>query len=170
MLFRSLRAEFDLSFALPHRPDSIKRESLLAIHIGRDPFALRLAEISGLFSDRKITPIPSPVAALMGVVSFRGAIMPVYNLQAYFDQPQAEQPRWLVIASAASIALAFHRFDGHARISPEDLLPREEHHRGGRFAREFVRLQSLMRPIVHLPTIIDAIRAQSTEPTSTTER
>lgn len=177
-----LRAEFDRSFALPHIVDKARRENLLAIHIGRDAFALRLSEISGMFSDRRITPVPSSVAALIGVVGFRGTILPVYSLQAFFGQPQTEQPRWLVIAAAAPVALAFQHFDGHAQVLPEDLLPRDDHHQAKRFVRDFARLQGLgqqesgqpgpaqqmtvqqtmTRPIAHVPSIVDAIRAQST--------
>lgn len=165
-----LRVAFDQSFTLPHRTDSEKGENLLEVRIGREAFALRLSEISGLFSERKITPVPSPVTALMGVVSFRGAIMPVYNLQGFFTQPLAEPPRWLAIAAGAPIALAFHHFDGHSQVLKKDLLPREEQQMAGRYVRDFARLQTLACPIVHVPSIIDAIRAQSNDIKSTRER
>ena len=175
-----LRRSFDHSFTLPHRTESDPGESLLEIGIGREAFALRLSEISGLFSGRKITPLPSSVAAFMGVVSFRGNILSVYSLQAFFNQPAAEPPSWLVVAAMAPIALAFHRFDGHLQISRENILPRDngaqaegspagQHSPGhlsgqystGSYVRDYARVQPTARPIVHLPAIIGAIRALS---------
>jgi purine-binding chemotaxis protein CheW len=156
-----LRAAFDRSFALPHRTDGEKGEGLLEIRIGREAFALRLTEISGLFSQRKITPIPSPSTALMGVVGFRGNILPVYALHTFFNASLAELPTWLVLVATAPIALAFHRFEGHVQISSDNILPREDSSPAGKYLRDYAQLQSVTRPILHLPTIVDAIRAQS---------
>lgn len=164
-----LRKAFDHSFTLPHRTDAEPGESLLEIGIGHDAFALRLNEISGLFSERKITPVPSSVAAILGVVSFRGTILPVYSLQAFFNQPPAEPPSWLVIAAMAPIALAFHRFAGHLQIPTKDILPRDDSMQAGNsstgnYVRDYARVLSATRPIIHLPAVIDAIRAQSRKP------
>jgi len=39
-----------------------------------------MAEVSGLFADKKVTRLPSPVSELSGIAGLRGAVLPVYDL------------------------------------------------------------------------------------------
>src|SRR5882757_7001907 len=112
---QELRRDFDRSFADPPRADTAAQEDLLAIRLGAQGFAMRLSEIAGLFADKKVTRVPSANSALLGIAGFRGAIVPVYDLQTLLGHSDGQTPRWLVIAAAAPVALAFTTFESQLR-------------------------------------------------------
>jgi len=155
-----LRRAFDRSFAERRRFDATPTEDFLAIRIASDSYAIRCSEISGLVADKKITRFPSRAAALHGMGGFRGAIMPVHSLAALLGHPMAATPRWIVIASDLPVALAFEALDGNLRISREQILPGEADDRARKYVRDFMREQDRVRAILHLPSVLDAIREQ----------
>jgi len=156
-----LRAEFDLSFVAPHYASRAKGDSFLEIKVGDGLFALRLSEVAGLFSGRKITPIPGPTPALLGVANFRGAITPVYSLEAFFEKTINRQARWLAVSAAAQVALAFTGLIGHTQKSSEDTLSSAPGQQAHRFARHFLPFGDHLRPIVDLDAVVAEIRALS---------
>jgi len=153
-----LRLEFDRNFADPPRTGTATKEDLLAIRLGERGFAVRLSEVAGLFSGKTITRVPGASAALLGIAGFRGSIVPVYDLQCLLGHPGGDTPRWLVMAAAAPVALAFAAFEGQLRVSPEAIVPQQPGADTPGFARDYVRTQNLIRPIVHLPAVLDAIK------------
>jgi chemotaxis signal transduction protein len=159
-----LRLAFDRVFAEPISLDTAFKEDFLAIRIDTQAFAIRLSEISGLFADKTITAVPGSHAALCGIAGFRGAIVPVYDLQILLGHSSTSTPRWLVIAAAAPVALAFASFDGQLRVAQDAILsqPSRPEFRG--YAREFVRTRDFFGPIMHLPSLLDAINTQRLEP------
>lgn len=165
-----LRAAFDRSFAEPARLDTEPTDDLLAIRIASEPYAIRCAQIAGLFADKKITRVPSRAAALLGIGGFRGAIVPVYSLAALLGHPMPATPRWVVIASGAPAALAFEVLVGHLRISRTQIVPQDAGERARRYVHELVREQDRVRAIVHLPAVLDAIREQGPGSTASEER
>ena len=76
-----MRAEFDRGFALSPPVAGDAQEGYLAIRVGGDPCALRLADLLGVYVDRKVVPLPSSVPTLLGIASFRGALIPVHDLR-----------------------------------------------------------------------------------------
>jgi chemotaxis signal transduction protein len=112
---RTLREEFDASFAAAAAVPVAHRD-VLEIVIGGDRHALLVSEIAGIFVDRAITQVPSRRPDLVGIVGFRGAVVPVFDLAAILGYTAAVTPRWMVLVSAAPIALAFDRFAGHVRV------------------------------------------------------
>jgi purine-binding chemotaxis protein CheW len=155
---KELRLAFDRAFAEPVRPDTTVKEDLLAIRVDRQAFAIRLSEITGLFADKKITPVPGSHAALRGVAGFRGTIVPVYDLQILLGHASTSTPRWLVIAAAAPIALAFEAFVGQLRVARDAILPQPSRPESHSYAREFVRTENFAGPVMHLPSLLDAIK------------
>jgi chemotaxis signal transduction protein len=153
-----LRLAFDRAFAEPLRPDATFKEDLLAVRIEAQAFAIRLSEISGLFADKKVTPVPGGHAALRGIAGFRGAIVPVYDLQILLGHASTSTPRWLVIAATAPIALAFEAFDGQLRVARDAILLQPSRPEIHSYAREFVRTENFAGPIMHLPSLLDAIK------------
>jgi purine-binding chemotaxis protein CheW len=154
----ALRTAFDSSFAEPHPGAAPPMENLLAIRLGLAPYALRLAEIAGLHSDRKVTPLPSAMPTLLGIAGFRGTILPVYDLARLVGSQPTVHPRFLAVAREARVAFAFDHLDGHERIAIDSIIQKppgagQWHHTQGR-----ARLGGLMRPIVHLPSILAALR------------
>ncbi len=67
-----LREEFDRTFARAQRAQSPDDVDFLAIRVATVPYALALAEIVGLHSEKPITPLPTRVRGLLGIVGFRG--------------------------------------------------------------------------------------------------
>jgi purine-binding chemotaxis protein CheW len=165
-----LRDPFDRSFAEARPPDPPAAENLLAIRLGLEPYALRLSEIVGLFADRKITRLPGGAPELLGIAGFRGAIVPVYDLPALLGHRAEEAVRWLVIAASESLAFAFAALDGHLRVPLDAIVPHEAGEHPGRYVRDFARTPDLARPIVHLPSVLDAVRRQVTKNMNAEER
>jgi chemotaxis signal transduction protein len=150
-----LRRAFDRSFAEPPGEELARLEDLLAIRIGGDPFAIRLRDVGGLFADKAITAMPSPLAELVGVAGFRGGVVPVYDLRALLGYPASEPTRWLVLVTP--IALAFDHFEGHLRVAPDAIAPAPPSERPGH-VREVVRVTDGTRPLVHVGSLLEAIK------------
>jgi chemotaxis signal transduction protein len=169
----ALRLAFDRSFASVPAPANTSHLDLLAIRVGTTPYALRIAEIAGLFADKPIAPLPTMVPELLGIIGHRGAILPVYDLGALLGDPSiaatnGASPRWLALAAGKPIALAFARLDGHARIANDALVLQDGdahagHDRGDRtvrpvrHVREHARLDDRVRPIVSIASVLEAI-------------
>ena len=62
-----------------------------------------------------------------------------------------------MIAAVAPVALAFDQFDGHLRAAAEAILPRQSPEQVRGYALEFVRTESVVRPVLHLPFVVDAL-------------
>jgi chemotaxis signal transduction protein len=147
----ALRADFDRSFTEPARQHDAEYAELLAVRAGGRPYALRLSQASGVHSDRPVTPLPGPQAALLGVAGFSGAIVPVYDLAALLGHPAPDRPRWLVVAAGAPpLALAFHDLDGHVRVPTSIIVDEAEGGTGRDVLRGMVPLPGGIRPIVDL--------------------
>jgi purine-binding chemotaxis protein CheW len=159
-----LRLAFDRGFAQPIEIDGVVKAELLAIRVGDQACAIRLGEIAGLFVDKKITPIPGSAPALLGVAGFRGAVMPVFNLQILLARSTATRPRWLAIAAGASVGLAFDAFEGQMRVSPDAIVRRPPDAQTPSYTREFVRMPARICPVIDLPSILGAIKTQKAEP------
>jgi chemotaxis signal transduction protein len=155
-----LRTGFDRSFAEPAQLDMSATEDLLAIRVGDDVFAIRLSEIAGIYVGKKMTRVPGGDPVLLGIAGFRGTIQPVYDLATLIGHPAEASPRWLVIAAAAAIALAFDGFERHLRVASATIRPRDTSAKDLPYVRDFVPVQQSVRPILHLPSILDAIRTQ----------
>jgi chemotaxis signal transduction protein len=156
----ALRSRFDLSFAEPAQFDMTPMVDLLAVRVGDDVFAIRLSEIMGLYVGKKVTRVPGGDAALIGIAGFRGTIHPVYGFATLLGRPVEVSPRWLVIAAAAPVALAFDGFERHLRVASDTIRPRDVNAEDHPYARDFAPVLQVVRPILHLPSILDAIRAQ----------
>jgi chemotaxis signal transduction protein len=165
-----LRLAFDQSFADPVGLDTATTQALLAIRVGAEPYAMRLSEIAGLFAGRKITHVPCRDAALLGIAGFRGAIVPVYSLAVLLGHSSAPTPRWLVIAAAAPVAVAFESFEGQLLVSADAILVAQSRGEMRGCVREFVRTQKFSGPIMHLPSVLDAIKTRRGEAAPTQER
>jgi len=155
-----LREAFDRSFVGVQHYDPVETEDFLAISAGGDSFMLRLGAIKGFFADKKVTPVPSRVAALRGLAGFRGTMLPVYDLAALLGYGTSREPRWIAIAAEAPIAFAFDSFEGHFRFQKDAIAARSAAEAAGHL-REVVHNESFVRPIIDMPSIVAAIRDRS---------
>ena len=123
----SIRRAFDQAFAEPPPAGRSDEESLLGIGVGTGVFAIRLADIRGLVPAPRIVAVPGPEAALLGIASLRGALLPIYGLAVLLGYPApSEAPRWVVIADdGVPVGLAFDRFEGYLQIRRDALVARE---------------------------------------------
>jgi chemotaxis signal transduction protein len=156
----ALRAAFDRSFAEPAQLEMTSMEDLLAVRAGDEVVAIRLSEIAGLYVGKKVTRVSGGDPALLGIAGFRGMIQPVYSIATLLGRPTVVAPRWLVIAAAAPVALAFDGFERHMRVAAETIRPRDVSAEDRPYARGFVPIQQFVRPILHLPSLLDEIRSQ----------
>jgi len=152
-----LRHEFDRAFAQPIRDDETEEEDLLGIRVGEQACAIRLSEIAGVHVGKKITRVPGAHVALRGIAGFRGSLLPVYDLQLLLGHAGAEAPRWLVVAAAAPIALGFSTFDGRLRVARREILWHANNTDMPQYAQNVVRAAGVVRPILHLPSILAAL-------------
>jgi chemotaxis signal transduction protein len=155
-----LRAAFDQSFARISIAESTALENLLAIRIGADRYALRLADASGLFADKKVTWLPSPAPELLGVAGFRGVMLPVYDLGMLLGLSKAAAPRWLVVTAATPVGLAFEGFDGFLRVRPEAIVARVRDGARERHVAAFLEAE-VARPVIDVASVLATIESRA---------
>jgi purine-binding chemotaxis protein CheW len=155
----ALQRAFDQAFAEAPDIQADPHDDLLAITVGGNPYALRLTDVAGLHSDRTITWLPGSVPELLGLVGLRAALLPVYDVRRLLGYPASTAPRWCVVAAAAPVALGVERFDGYLRVPRRAVLPAEPGRAGdaARCVREVVHVGELIRPVIHVPSVLDAI-------------
>jgi len=156
-----MRRAFDRSFAEAPQPTTRAREDFLAVTIGTDRYAIRLSEVAGLFVDRKVTPVPGRAPSLVGIAGFRGAVIPVFDLRTMLGYSSTQTARWLVIAAAMPVALAFDRFDAHLRLAPGAVVPQSAGDAPRACVRGTARAHDIARPIVDIPAVLQAIKPHS---------
>ena len=159
----ALRRLFDSSFAEAASSMTEPLEDLLAIRVGADPYALRLSELAGLYVDLGIVPVPSPVVQLLGIVSLRGKMAPVYDLAALLHYPPAASPRWMILTDASQpVGLAFESFEAHLQVSKASLADGEDRPERDGAARQHVRgvvrAADALRPLIHVASVVKLIK------------
>lgn len=165
-----LRGDFDRSFAEPARRHDQEHVELLAIGAAGRPYALRLSQTRGLHQDRSVTPLPSPLPALLGLAGFAGTVVPVYDLAALLGHPGGGRPRWLVLATGSPpLAFAFHELDGHVRIQADAIVAERDGDGRRDSLRGMVALPGGTRPIVDLPTARAAVHTMTGHDQNTAE-
>ena len=170
----ALRHAFDRAFAAAPDPEAAPVENLVAVRLSNDPFAIRLSDISGLFADKAVVPLPASAPALLGVAGFRGSIVPVFSLPALLGYAEDGALRWLVLAGAAGgarrVGLAFDRFEGHLQVPQSAIATDEKGERQRRFVKEIIRTPDGVRPLIHMASVIEAIDAQGNDSNSQREQ
>lgn len=158
-----LRRAFDQSFADAPGLGAGSPEGFLVVRIGTDAYALRLSELSGLYADRHIVPLPGPVREFLGVASFRGSILPVYGLRELLGYPaDPSQPRWLVLLGKVEwIGLAFDQFQGHLRVRRDEIAPAGEGQTRRLHVQEAIRSGESILPILNLSYVLEEIKRRS---------
>jgi purine-binding chemotaxis protein CheW len=156
----AMRRAFDRAFAAPPPPAAEELESLLAIRVLGDPYAIRIREISGVAINRKIVALPGPVPELLGVAGFRGGLLPVYSLAALLGYRQeVDAIRWLALCgSEEPVGLAFGILETYLRIPLAQVSAgeaRREH------VKDVARTEGLARPVVSIPSLLASVQRRS---------
>jgi len=154
----ALRRAFDRSFAEAPPVAGEPAEDFLAIRLGSEPYAVRLPEVVGLYADRQVVALPSPLPELLGIVGIRGSTRPVYDLAALLGHSAGAAGRWLLLTGTTEvIALAFTAFDGYVRSRRRDVARPDGIPPGQQPLRDVVRVGDGIRPIIHLASLVEAL-------------
>ena len=153
-----LREAFDQSFAVPPAGAPDESTSFLGVTIGANSYALELSEITALFADTRIVPLPSPASEFLGVAALRGGIVPVYSLRALLGHVTGdERPRWLVVAGRErAAAFAFDGLEAYLRVPQADISPAQGEEMRGHMQTNAV-IDGKPRPIVSIRSLIDQL-------------
>lgn len=165
-----LRRHFDRSFAEAPRMEVPRVEDLLALNVRGDPYAVRVSDIVALVADKTMTPLPGPLPELAGIVGFRGATVPVYDLGALLGYGERGALRWLVILAAVPLGLAFDRFDGHLRVARDAIVEEQSSATRRRHVREVVRSGDMRYPIVDVGFLLRMVETRARQAGSREER
>jgi len=159
-LAATLRRAFDDSFAAPARARSDEVERLLLLRIGDDAYALKLSEIAGLTTARKLVPLPSTIGEVLGVVGIRGEIVPVYGLAALLGyESVASAPRWFVLlADADAVALAFDGFEGYIELASSDVHPVTPSGDGPAHVQALARARDRVVSVLAVRSLLETIK------------
>lgn len=154
-----LRREFDSAFArAPERKDE-RTVDLLGITLFGAGYALRLADVAGLYASKKIARVPAARPGLLGIAGFRGAILPVYDLAALIGLPASVRPKWLAVAKTGDVAIAFESFDGHLRV-PETAVAANDYKDGARrFVSHLTPSDEGLRGVIDLDNALKPVSA-----------
>jgi purine-binding chemotaxis protein CheW len=158
----TLRRVFDQSFAVATASKTERLEDLIAVRVGADPYAIRLAEIAGLHVALKIVPVPSPAVQLLGVAGLRGSMAPIYDLAALLRYSPATNPRWIVLVRMPQpIGFAFDTFESHLQVPEADLADREgadgSRRETSQHLRGSLRAAGALRPIIHMASVVELL-------------
>lgn len=155
-----LRRAFDAGFADPPPAVSAMAEDLLGLGLAGDSYAVRLSEITGLFKDRHVTRLPSPLPDFLGVAGVQGSIIPVYDLRSLLGYPPTANPRWLLlILTPEPLGLAFDAFEGQFRV-PRELIAAAS--AGSvRHVSQAVRTPDLLRHVIDVASVVEAVKSRA---------
>jgi chemotaxis signal transduction protein len=159
-----LRRAFDRSFSDAPVVGATELDDLLEIRVGSDPYAIHLDQVTGVFADKPVVPLPGSFPELLGIAGFRGAIVPVYDLRSLLGYTRGGSQRWLIlVAGQTRIALAFDQFEGHTRVARTAIAKEAGGGTQRHCVREIVRTAGFVRPVVHLPLILEMIRKRASQ-------
>jgi chemotaxis signal transduction protein len=155
-----LRSAFDRERAAPSSSSAeVQTENLLAIRVSRDAYAIRVSEISGLATDRKIVAFPSPISELLGVAGIRGTLVPVYSLAGLLGYgAETGHVRWLVLCGTEEpFALAFSDFEGYLQMPRTQLHQAEPKDVARTHVTHIARATDMVRSVVSIPLLRETI-------------
>lgn len=155
-----LRQEFDRSFATKPASAEQELEALLSIRVAGDAYAIRLSEITGIITGRKLVAVPATAPHFAGVAGIRGGIVAVFSLASMLGCGQAQDSlHWMVLCGTAEpIALGFSAFEGYLRV-PKSALHRDEKLQSAKkYVDAVVPSEAGLCAVLSLSLIVTAIR------------
>lgn len=154
-----LRRAFDESFARAAGGAAEPYEDLLAVRIAGNAFAIRRTEIAALVAGLKVLALPGPSAGFLGVVGFRGLVVPVYGLRALLGYPRGDGVPWVVVAASEDrVGLAFDRYEGFLRVPAAQVVSPDRSEEMSAHVRAVARQEGSARPVLDLPALLDTIK------------
>jgi chemotaxis signal transduction protein len=156
---RALKREFDAGFAAPPREGREASEDFLALGLGGDAYAIRLADVAALVARPAPTPLPSRRPACLGLVGNGGSAAALFSLPLLLGLPASAAPRWMALLREANdVGLGFERYEGYARVALADIVPLGEGTRRLYVTRS-ARHGGVTRLIIDIPAIVNDLSA-----------
>ncbi|VTR92559.1 chemotaxis protein : Putative chemotaxis signal transduction protein CheW OS=Actinoplanes friuliensis DSM 7358 GN=AFR_25675 PE=4 SV=1: CheW [Gemmata massiliana] len=163
-----MRRSFDQVFAAPDPPPAGERDDFVAVRVGGRPFALRVAELVRIEAGRKIVALPGGDPWLLGLAACQGKLIPVYSLELALGDRTTGENTWLGICGREDpLGLAFGALEGYFRVPRADVYGPGEAGSQQNDAHRSVSIGGALRTVVHLPSVLAAIRERVTAHTST---
>ncbi|HVR61899.1 MAG TPA: chemotaxis protein CheW [Polyangia bacterium] len=160
----ALRLAFDRGFAEARETAEVPCDDLLAVDVGGAPHLLRLADIASLHVDHPLVAVPSPDPRLLGIAGVRNTLAPVFDLRLLLGYPATAPARWLATARGPTpVALAFDRFDGHARVPRAEVAAAVADSAADRVVSGAVLVRGVVRPLIQMAAVLQLL-ARKTRP------
>ena len=156
----ALGRAFDVSFAAAPPSTTADFERVLSVRLGPMGYALRLSDIAGVFADVKITPVPTNVPELLGIAAFHGTVLPVYDLRALLGHPVGTRPRWMAVAAATPVGLAFDDLEGQRSVPGDAIVSQRSNDAHLRHVDAVAQLDGTARAIVSVQSVLEEIRTR----------
>lgn len=77
---------------IPDRQEPPKLMEVLSVRIGAERYGLRIGHVAEILLPRPLTPVPRTPSYLLGVLSLRGAVLPVLDLALYLGLTATARP------------------------------------------------------------------------------
>jgi chemotaxis signal transduction protein len=154
-----LRREFDAGFAAPPADRGEEVERFLALKIRADAYAIRIQEMAGFAAARKVVPLPSPIAEMLGLAGLRGVVVPVYSLAALLGYRLDDGPlRWFVLCGGADkVALGFTELDGYLELPRAQVRAVDTRDTERKHVREVLCAGDQVRAIIGVSVVLEGI-------------
>ena len=143
---------------LPQPLRALPTQRLIHFAIAGDSYALPIAQVIETGHLPDVTPLPNVNPSLRGVISFRGDVLPLFDLRrllGHVDSFESPGEKMLIVRSAnshGSCALAVDRVVGLIALWPEEMTPTSNNFTSGFWDRQgsLIRLLNLERLFHHL--------------------
>ena len=154
-----LREAFDRSFASPPARATQEIDDLLAIRVSGERYAIRLRDIAGIVTGRKLISVPASTPALLGLAGIRAGIVPVFGLASLLGHAQAsDSARWMVLCDAEEpVALGFSDFEGYLRLPQSALQVEENLHDARKYVAAVASTATGLRAVISIPLVVATI-------------
>jgi purine-binding chemotaxis protein CheW len=144
----------------PDSPDedvepAIEEMELLSFRLGGEEYAVKVDDVREVLKIRELTLVPNAPGYILGVMSLRGAMLPVMDLCRRLGITQAERDektRILVVSpDEEDVGLMVDRVSGVLRVLPDAIKPVPENiEHGAEFLRGIVRKEDRLYILLDL--------------------
>ena len=159
-----MKNDFDTMFTIPVKNESLEFVNLLTIKFGENYFALKTSEISGLFRNKKVVPLPSENQEFLGISGIQGQSVPVYSLASLvgFNETTQEQVRWLVVSGQKNkVGWAFDNLKGYMQLPSTELFVPHQTDKLREHVSGAVRIDSKIGYVLSISSMLKSIKQKT---------
>jgi purine-binding chemotaxis protein CheW len=132
-------AETKTKTAESNEPEA--QRQIVAFRVGEEVFGLEIGNVREVIEYREVTPVPRAPEFVAGIISLRGAILPVVDLRKRIGmEPTEPGPETVILVlevDGRRVGLVADRILDILKAGPERALRTKE--RKGKVAQEYIR-------------------------------